>query len=456
MFGLRLPFRRGLKSEAEVPGHPDSGPGRRLRCRRGLKRCAAAPQSAAGEEADASPEGFSRLGRADVARRSWGGRQPGRRGRVLIATNIGGHGPVSMMESMLAAALAVRDADVEIVLCDGILPGCLRAEHSDLPDPAVLAERKLSETLCPSCFWRGRSMFEPLGLKIHYLSETGDAGRTGGGARARRRDPVRGDRALQAGRAGDRRARVAPARSAISRRAIFPTSHWARRCSGATWRPRSSASAPIAACLPRASSTRRYSTTGSTSRRARSGRSAGRLGVRVVNWFVAYRANSFIFSHDDTYHHTLMTEPTAAWEDMSWGERQRREIDSYLKSRWHGARDWIGFHEKPSEDARRLRQVRGAEPRQADHRPAHQCRLGRPAPLSGERLPEPDRLGARDDRLLLPPPGPAARRPDPPGGDPRHGASPASRWRTRSRSASRCFRRTSSSFRRRATSAPTR
>ena len=46
-----------------------------------------------------------------------------------------------------------------------------------------------------------------------------------------------------------------------------------------------------------------------------------------------------------------MTEPTAAWEDMSWGERQRLEIDGYLKSRWQGARDWIGFHENPSEDA---------------------------------------------------------------------------------------------------------
>ena len=117
------------------------------------------------------PKDFPDWGKLTSRGRSWAGRQPGRRGRVLIATNIGGHGPVSMMESMLAAALAVRDVDVEIVLCDGILPGCLRAEHSDLPDPAVLADRKLPQTLCPSCFWRGRSMFEPLGLKIHYLSE---------------------------------------------------------------------------------------------------------------------------------------------------------------------------------------------------------------------------------------------------------------------------------------------
>ena len=38
------------------------------------------------------------------------------------------------------------------------------------------------------------------------------------------------------------------------------------------------------------------------------------LGVRVANWNPAYRTSCFIFSHGDTYHHTLMAEPTEAWE----------------------------------------------------------------------------------------------------------------------------------------------
>ncbi|HEY5412712.1 MAG TPA: capsule biosynthesis protein, partial [Caulobacteraceae bacterium] len=77
-------------------------------------------------------------------------------------------------------------------------------------------------------------------------------------------------------------------------------------------------------------------------------------GMRVVNWVVAYRSNSFILSEGDTYHHTLMTEPVSAWRDMAWGERQKGEIAAYLKSRWRGERDWIGFHEKPEEDAAAL------------------------------------------------------------------------------------------------------
>jgi hypothetical protein len=77
---------------------------------------------------------------------------------------------------------------------------------------------------------------------------------------------------------------------------------------------------------------------------------------------VAYRSNSFIMSHGDTYHHTLMDEPVAAWEDMAWGERQRREISDYLKSRWQGSRDWIGFHERPDEDASALVRQLGLDP----------------------------------------------------------------------------------------------
>src|SRR6185503_7931795 len=38
-------------------------------------------------------------------------------------------------------------------------------------------------------------------------------------------------------------------------------------------------------------------------------------GVKVSTWNVAYRKRRFIFSHDDTYHHTLMSEPLSHWEN---------------------------------------------------------------------------------------------------------------------------------------------
>ena len=43
--------------------------------------------------------------------------------------------------------------------------------------------------------------------------------------------------------------------------------------------------------------------------------------VKVSTWNVAYRKRRFIFSHDDTYHHTLMSEPTSQWEDHELSRR---------------------------------------------------------------------------------------------------------------------------------------
>jgi hypothetical protein len=41
-------------------------------------------------------------------------------------------------------------------------------------------------------------------------------------------------------------------------------------------------------------------------------------GVPAVNWGATYRQQCFLFSHDDTYHHTLMSESPAAWEELDW------------------------------------------------------------------------------------------------------------------------------------------
>jgi hypothetical protein len=73
-------------------------------------------------------------------------------------------------------------------------------------------------------------------------------------------------------------------------------------------------------------------------------------GIRVVNWNPAYRKQSFVFSHGDTYHHTLLEEPTSAWDQMTWTPRMEADIMEYLKSRWQGTEDWIWFHERPQVD----------------------------------------------------------------------------------------------------------
>jgi hypothetical protein len=260
---------------------------------------------------------------------------------------------VNLFESTLAAALALRDVDVEIVLCDGVLPGCLQAEHRSVPDPRIVAERRLQDAICRSCLSRGRAMFEPLGLKIHYLgdlvsSQEREAARNQAEAIPAEDIPGFGMDGLRIGE----HARAGALRY-FARGDLAGEVH-----GGAVLRRYFEASLVSASAYRQLLRDGRFDTAvfhhGLYVPQGIVGEVCRSSGVRVVNWVVAYRANSFILSHGDTYHHTLMSEPASEWETMAWGDRQRSEIDAYLKSRWHGGRDWIGFHEAPSEDMRAL------------------------------------------------------------------------------------------------------
>jgi hypothetical protein len=66
-------------------------------------------------------------------------------------------------------------------------------------------------------------------------------------------------------------------------------------------------------------------------------------GVRVVTWNTAYRAGCFLFSHDDSYHFTMMNEPQEEWSSVPWTQELREQTLDYLMSRWTGSRDWISY-----------------------------------------------------------------------------------------------------------------
>jgi hypothetical protein len=83
--------------------------------------------------------------------------------------------------------------------------------------------------------------------------------------------------------------------------------------------------------------------------------------VRVVNWNMAYRKKSFIFSHGQTYHHTLMDEPVSAWENLLWTSTLDQQLTEYLRSRWEGTQDWIWFHEQPESNLKAIAQETGID-----------------------------------------------------------------------------------------------
>jgi hypothetical protein len=279
---------------------------------------------------------------------------------VLIGTLVSGSPAVVNVESLLAAALTLRGARVHTLLCDRALPACLRCEPETIPDTGTLERYELPQTICDGCAARGDYTFGGLGLPVHRLGDLlTDQERTVARALAgdvpydRIRDFRLDGLAIgEHAHAGALRFFALgtlagePSGEMVSRRylesALLTTFASRRMLQQDQF---------AAACYSHGI----YAPHGILNQVCERG------GVRVVNWVVAYRKRSFVFSHDDTYHHTLMTEPEDAWEHLPWTTEMEAEILAYLRSRWDGTRDWIYYHEKPDEDVQTFAQQIGLD-----------------------------------------------------------------------------------------------
>ncbi len=280
--------------------------------------------------------------------------------KVLVCTNTGMHGAVSTFDTVLSVGLTLAGARTSRVFCDGIMPACLMSTFGDATPPDMIADRGLVARLCKACLNRGTNSARPVGLPEHRLSSF------------LKREDYKEAEAL-AGRIP-----VAEIRSwtldgiAVGEHAYagalryFATGDLVgqvrgkdvlrRYLEGAILTARAydrliAAERPDVAVLHHGI----YSPQGVAAEVCR------KHGVRVVTWVVAYRKNCFILSHDDTYHHTLMTEPVEQWEGLALSEAQTSLVHSYLASRASGGRDWIYFHKDAGQDFEALASAKGID-----------------------------------------------------------------------------------------------
>ena len=269
--------------------------------------------------------------------------------KVLIATSIGGHAGLTPVESMLAVALTMRGANVHFLLCDEFLPGCMQVLSTQVQDQAVFVAHGPQHKMCGSCFSSGQATYGPLGLPIHRYSDYVTADERQQAASVAAALPLAGlaefkvdglaigEHALAGALRYFAKGGIEdePQAEGVKRRflhAALLSLHVTRRLLRAHKFD--------VACFNHGI----YVPQGVI------GEVARQEGVRVVNWVAAYRKKCFIFSHGDTYHHTLMNEPVSSWEDVDLRPDMEQELIDYLFSRWQGSKDWIWFHEKPEKD----------------------------------------------------------------------------------------------------------
>ena len=270
--------------------------------------------------------------------------------RVLLATAIGSYAHAITLESALATALTLRGAEVHALLCDGAMTACAECEASLYPSVSTFVANGPSRDLCRDCMWPAERVYERLGLKIHRYS-----------------DWLTPDDRAEARRLATTLPFDQIGGFTLDGLAIGEHAHaGALRFFATGSLENEPAAEPVlrryleSALLTAYASRRLIRNVGFSSAVFTHGiyvpwgivgEVARAEGVHVVTWNVAYRKRRFIFSHDDTYHHTLMSEPRDHWDDGELTSSQDRELTKYLSSRREGLFDWIVFHRPRKQDA---------------------------------------------------------------------------------------------------------
>ena len=281
--------------------------------------------------------------------------------RVLMATAIGSFSHAVTLESALAAALTFRGAEVHALLCDGTMTACAECEASLYPRIERFAQDGPSRDLCRDCGWPAERVYQQLGITVHKYGDWLSPADRAEAARITKSVPMSEVRAFRYdGMALGEHAYAGALR-------FFATGSLDEEPFAEPIVRRYLESALLTALATRRllraihfSSTvvthGIYVPWGIIAEVSR------QENVRVSTWNVAYRKRRFIFSHDDTYHHTLLNEPREHWEGLELSSEQEGELMRYLQSRRDGLFDWIVFHRPSRQDPQEIARTVGLDP----------------------------------------------------------------------------------------------
>ncbi len=269
--------------------------------------------------------------------------------KVLIATSAGGHFTALNVESVLAAALKMRGHSVQALLCDGILSACIETVHALYPTQLRRASlvRFGPKELCISCTRPGAAHYARLGIDVLFYSnfltpeEKREAERIAGSIPLSQipEFATNGVRVGGSALSGMLRFLARAEMSSEPYEEEILRSYFAASLITYFAMCRLLDTGAYDVCVLNHGI---YVPQGVVAEVCRV------KGVRVVTWNPAYRKGCFIFSHNDTYHHTLMDEPLNTWESIAASPGVINVIDKYLVSRERGDNDWIKFHSDPN------------------------------------------------------------------------------------------------------------
>lgn len=265
--------------------------------------------------------------------------------RILFATSVGAQIGGVNLESTIASALQIRGHKCHFAICDAALPACMACEIG-LYYVYQLKSNSISKKLCKICSTSATRCLSSLGLPVYYYSEF--IKKTEKESITRKVHRLTFSELLSL---SEDHISVGEHAYAGVLRFYARSDLEGQPCSQRLFKQYVCAALFTKKIFERILDEGRYDTAvfshGIYVPYGIIGEVCRQRNVRVVNWNPGYRKNTFIFSHHDTYHRTMINEPTEHWENMSFDADRESRLMDYLDSRKNGKNDWIWFHDNP-------------------------------------------------------------------------------------------------------------
>ncbi len=269
--------------------------------------------------------------------------------RILFATSMGSELVAWRLEAILGLAMLQRGHHIEYAMNDGILPACQDCIYKTYEnDAAKILRSKRFINKSNTCFYEASKIFNELGIKVNGFSEG-----------LNNKDIQEIEKIYNATKTEDIKSYTLNNVS-VGEHALAGTLRFFAKAT--------IDNEPLAEIMLRSYFKAALITTFSFNNILRKRKIdvvvlhhgiyvpqglicslANEMGIKVVTWNIAYRKNRFIFSHQDTYHHTLISESVSKWVNIKWSDKKNLELANYLKGRWHGHDDWINFNQENPE-----------------------------------------------------------------------------------------------------------
>lgn len=259
--------------------------------------------------------------------------------RVLIATHVGLHFSANTVDSLLAIALTLRGAQVDVLLCDSALSACMMTEYTLTPSVERFSKKGPAVDFCGVCQSAGERLYAGTGVNTIKLSNY----------------LMRSDHqaALDFAAAAVQAPKTNKPSSEIHEQALAGALRFFGRAtlpedatSMNVYRRYLSGAFEAATAAERILASGKYDCVlahhGVYVPQGLLASVARKQGVPLVTWHVAYREGRLIFQHGDTYHRAMIDEPASAW-NIALSAQQEADLDRYLADRVTGASDWIAF-----------------------------------------------------------------------------------------------------------------